>query len=435
MTLRLLFAATLGLCGPLKAQWPQWMGPQRDGVWEDSGVGSKFPQGGLAEIWSTAIGSGYAGPALADGHLYVMDWRPDADAKDPQGSPGHERLLCLDAESGKVLWEQSWPAFYTIDYPSGPRATPTVHGGHVYVLGAEGRLACYGTEDGAQKWARELKKDYACSAPTWGFSGHPLVHGDSLICLVGGEATSVAFDLQTGREKWRALSSRQAGYSPPTLVRAGGKPVLIQWHGEAINALDPSDGQVLWSVPRETRFGVSMAAPVAHRDRLLISAFWWGCKMFDLDSPQSPPEVLWETERESDTRTTHLNALMCTPVAVDDHFYGVCSYGQLRCLEWGSGRRLWETFAATTGEGELRWGTAFLTRLGRTGNRFILFNEKGELILADLTPQGYQEKDRANVIEPDNTLCGRPVVWSHPAYGNGRAFIRNDSRVIALRLR
>jgi outer membrane protein assembly factor BamB len=138
--------------------------------------------------------------------------------------------------------------------------------------------------------------------------------------------------------------------------------------------------------------------------------------------------------RESDTRTTHLNALMCTPIVVDEHFYGVCSYGQLRCLRWRDGKRLWETFAATTGDKELRWGNAFLTRIGRTGNRFVIFSEKGDLILANLKPRGYEELSRARVIAPDNTLCGRPVVWTHPAYANKKTFIRNDSEIICLDL-
>jgi outer membrane protein assembly factor BamB len=436
MTKSLIFATMLCCANAADANdWPQWMGPQRDGVWDETGVVEAFAADGPKRIWSTKIGPGYAGPSVAGGRVFVTDRRAAAGAKSPDGIAGSERLLCLDAATGKPVWQREWEAFYTIDYASGPRATPTVHDRHVYALGAEGHLACFRAVDGTPVWQRELKKDFNCKAPTWGFAGHPLVYGDLLICLVGGTGTTcVAFDRKTGAEKWRALSSSEAGYCPPTLIENGGKPVLVLWHGEAINALDPATGKVLWSYPQVTRFGVSMAAPRQNGDQLLVSGFWWGCRMFKLKPDNAMPEVRWETEKESDTRTTHLNALMCTPAVIDDHFYGVCSHGQLRCLDWKSGRRQWETFAATTGGTELRWGNAFLTRIGRRGNRFVIFNEKGDLILANLTPGGYHETSRAHAIEPDNTLCGRPVVWSHPAYANGRACLRNDSEIICLDL-
>jgi outer membrane protein assembly factor BamB len=426
----------LAACAPAFAlDWPQWMGPNRDGVWDEDAIVESFPAGGPKKLWSAGIGAGYAGPSVAGGRVFVLDRQVAPGEKNPDGIPGSERLVCLDERSGRVLWERKWDAFYTIDYASGPRATPTVHDGFVYALGAEGHLECFRAENGESVWRRELKTDFKCNAPTWGFAGHPLVHGDTLICLVGGTGTTcVALDRKTGREKWRALSSSQAGYCPPVMIENAGKPVLILWHGEAINALDPGTGKVHWTIPQRTMYGVSMAAPRQRGNQLLVSAFWWGCRMLDLEPDNSMPEVLWQTEKESDTRTTHLNALMCTPMVVDDHFYGVCSYGQLRCLSWQDGRRVWETFAATTGDKELRWGNAFLTRIGRTGGRFIIFSEKGDLILANLTPRGYGEISRARVIAPDNTLCGRPVVWTHPAYANGRAFIRNDSEIVCLDL-
>ncbi|MGI8601733.1 MAG: PQQ-binding-like beta-propeller repeat protein [Verrucomicrobiales bacterium] len=413
--------------------WSQWMGAQRDGVWDETNLIETFSQGGPKVLWRTRIGPGYTGPSVVGEKVFVMDRK--AGPKSPEGTPGVERLVCLEAGNGKVIWQKQWDAFYSIDYSNGPRATPTVHEGLVFALGAEGHLACFNADSGEVVWKRELKTDFQCTAPTWGFAGHPLIYKDSLVCLVGGSgSTCVALDRKTGREKWRALSSGQAGYCPPTLIENAGQPVLILWHADAINAIDPDTGKVYWTIPRTTLYGVSMAGPRARADQLLVSGFWWGCKMLKMKPDNSAPEVLWETEKESDRRTTHLNALMCTPVVVDDHFYGVCSYGQLRCLDWMTGERKWETFAATTGGKEQRWANAFLTRIGRTGNRFIIFNEKGDLIFATLTPLGYQETGRAHVIEPDNHDCGRPVVWSHPAYANGKAFVRNDSEIICVEL-
>lgn len=413
------------------ADWPQWMGPQREGIWDEPEIAAKADPASAELLWTAKAGGGYAGPAVAGGKVYLMSFHRDAEQPDTsKGLRGREELLCLDAATGKTVWEQRWPAAYTIDYSSGPRATPTVHDGLVYALGAEGHLLCADAATGTVKWRMELKTQFHCTAPTWGFAGHPLIHGDLLICLAGGKgSTCVALDRRTGTEKWRALSSSQAGYCPPVMIRHQGKPQLILWHGEAINALNPDDGRVLWTIPRETRFGVSMAAPVHHDGRLLVSAFWWGSRMLKLQPDNSLPDTIWETEKESDTRTQHLNALMCTPLLVDGHLYGVCSYGQLRCLEWKTGARRWETFAATTGKEE-RWGTAFLTRLGRTGNEFLLFSEQGQLIRASLTPQAYTEKSRKQIIEPNSPdVRDRKIVWSHPAYAGGDVFVRNDGEI------
>ena len=428
MIARLLAAAfLLAAWSADAADWPQWMGARRDGVWDEKDAARRLDLAGASLVWETPAGGGYAGPAVSGGRVFIAARHAQPVSDTSKGLPGEESLRCHDAADGRLLWERRWPALYRIDYPSGPRATPTVHDDCVYFLGAEGRLACCATDDGRVLWMHELQPLLGCTAPTWGFAGHPLVFEDLVIVLAGGDGTTcVAFDRRTGAEKWRALSSRQAGYCPPTLVRADGRDLLVVWHGEAINGLDPRSGKVLWSLPRETRFGVSMASPVAHGDRLLVSAFWWGSRMMRL-VPDGPPETIWETQRESDTRTEHLNALMCTPLLVDGHLYGVCSYGQLRCLEWDTGRRKWETFAATS-DREARWGNAFLTRVGRTGNDFLVAGERGELVHAALDPEGFHEKGRHQLIAPDcPDVKERKVVWSHPAYAGTCVFWRNDS--------
>jgi outer membrane protein assembly factor BamB len=176
-----------------------------------------------------------------------------------------------------------------------------------------------------------------------------------------------------------------------------------------------------------------MANPVAHGNQLLVSAFWWGSRMLSLPA-EGEPSILWETQRESDTRTEHLNALMCTPILAGDHLYGVCSYGQLRCLDWKTGARRWETFAATT-EKETRWGNAFLTRLGSNSSGFLIANERGELIHAALTPDKYREIARRQLIEPNSPdVRERKVVWSHPAYAENCIFWRNDATLRCWRI-
>jgi hypothetical protein len=150
-----------------------------------------------------------------------------------------------------------------------------------------------------------------------------------------------------------------------------------------------------------------------------------------LNGEQPAEETLWRTKKASEKDTTHLNAVMCTPFIEGDYVYGVCSYGQLRCLNAQTGERIWETFKATT-EGEpVRWANAFLVK---NGDRFFLENEKGDLIIAKLSPKGYEEISRAHLLEPTNRDPGRLVVWSHPAFANRHMYARNDKEVIGVDL-
>jgi outer membrane protein assembly factor BamB len=431
-------AAALTCCFALvsasASDWPQWMGPERNGIWNEPDAGGRMDLAHASMLWEAPVGGGYAGPAVSGDFVYVASRHAAPTSDTSKGLPGHESLRCFQVSDGSPAWEQRWPATYTIDYPSGPRATPTVHDGRVYFLGAEGRFVCCSAESGKILWQHELRTSPGCAPPIWGFASHPLIFENLVIIVAGGDgSTCMAYDRITGAEKWRALSSKQAGYCPPTLITAHGKPTLIVWHGEAINALNPATGATLWSQPRETRYGVSMANPVAHGNHLLISAFWWGSRMLSLPA-EGEPSILWETQRESDTRTEHLNALMCTPILAGDHLYGVCSYGQLRCLDWKTGARRWETFAATT-EKETRWGNAFLTRLGSNSSGFLIANERGELIHAALTPDRYREIARRQLIEPNSPdVRERKVVWSHPAYAGNCIFWRNDATLRCWRI-
>jgi outer membrane protein assembly factor BamB len=150
-----------------------------------------------------------------------------------------------------------------------------------------------------------------------------------------------------------------------------------------------------------------------------------------LDAAKPAETVAWRTGKASEKDTTHLNAVMCTAFLEDGHIYGVCSYGQLRCLKADTGERVWETFQATTTGEPVRWANAFIVK---NGNRFFLFNEKGDLIIAKLTPRGYEEISRAHLLEPTNTAAGRDVLWSHPAFANRRMYARNDKEIICVDL-
>jgi len=428
----------VALCQAVRADdWPQWMGPQRDGVWRETGIVEKFPADGPPVRWRAEVGMGYSGPAVAKGRVYVMDRKLGAGATNPANPfarsgqiPGNERILCLDEATGKLVWQHEYDCPYTVSYAGGPRVTPLVSGDRVWTVGTEGNLLCLDARDGKVVWARDFKTDYGAKTPIWGFAGHPLLDGQKLICLVGGEGSvAVAFDKDTGKELWRALSAREPGYCPPTMIDAGGKRQLIIWHPEAVNALEPETGRVLWTHPWTIRNGLSLAQPRQVGDLLFVSAFYNGSRMFRLGA--AALEIVWQTEKPSERETTHLNCLMSTPFIDDGTLYGVCSYGQLRGLDLTTGKRLWETLAATNPEGPTRWGNAFLVK---NGDRYFLANEKGDLILAKLTPKGYEEISRARLLAPTNPDARRTVVWSHPAFANRHVFLRNDRELVCASL-
>jgi outer membrane protein assembly factor BamB len=223
----------------------------------------------------------------------------------------------------------------------------------------------------------------------------------------GDGTTVVAFDKDTGKEIWRALTAKEPGYSSPMICEAGGKRQLIIFHPEAVNALNPETGEVYWSEPYKARSGMTLATPRQLGDELFVTTFYNGSLMLRLDPAKPAAKPIWRTEKESEKNTTQLNAVMCTPFLEDGHIYGVCSYGQLRCLKADTGERLWETFQATTGGEPVRWANAFIVK---NGNRFF-FSTRSDLIIARLSravtrsrPRPSARTHRQAAVRP---FCGR----------------------------
>lgn len=417
--------------------WPQWLGPERDGVWRETGITQKFQEGGPRRLWAIPIGAGYSGPSVASGRVFVFDRVPAQGAAKPKSAfdvaqiPGVERILCVDEKTGSNLWKFEYDCPYTISYAAGPRATPLVRGGKVYTVGAMGNLTCVKASSGELEWKHDFKEEYQLKIPTWGVSANPLIEGKQLFCLVGGEGSVVvAFDKDSGKELWRALSAKEPGYAPPVMCRFGGRRQLIVWHAEAVNGLDPETGKSLWSVPWKMNYGMSITTPRQIGDELFLTAFYNGSLLLRFEAGRDTPTEVWRTQKMSERDTVHLNSVMATPLIEGGYVYGPCSYGQFRCLRLATGERLWETFAPTSGKSE-RWGNCFIVK---NQDRAFLFSEVGDLILARLSPQGYQEISRAHVIDPTNTDPGRPVVWSHPAFANRHGFFRNDRELVSVDL-
>lgn len=448
---RLLASALLFLApAALAADWPQWMGPDRDAVWPETGILDKFPEKGPKIEWRAPLAGGYAGPAVAGGKVYVADRVLAKGAMNPADPfdtktvvKSTERVLCLDAKNGKELWKHEYDCPYQISYPAGPRCTPTVSGGKVYTLGAMGDLFCLDAgKNGSVVWQKNFPKDYGAAVPKWGFCGHPLVYKDLVVCVVGGDGSvAVAFDKETGKERWRALSARDVGYCPPTLVSPNGRDQVVVWHARAINGLDPLTGKVLWSVGLEPAFEMSIMAPRLHGDKLFAAGIGGAAVVLKFDPTGEKVTPVWEESmvkgKEMTPKPRGLYPVNMTPFVEKGVVYGVDQPGMLRAVELDTGKRLWFTFRPVLGkEAEEDFkgagsGTAFAVK---NGDRFFLFAETGDLIVARLTPEKYEELGRAHVLEPTGAAFGRKVLWSHPAFADRCAFVRNDKEIVCVNL-
>ncbi len=410
--------------------WPEWRGRGRQGMWLETGIIQRIPTGGLKVKWRVPVGPGYSGPAIARGRVFLLDH------KRTTGSRVSERVVCLDEGTGKVLWTRNWETDYRgLDYPNGPRATPTVDDDRVYVLGAMGSLRCLRTADGSEVWSSDFVRDFGASVPAWGMSSAPVIVGAKLIAIAGGKGNAkvVAFDKHTGKEIWRALSSdnSEPGYSQPIYIQ-NGKSQLVVWHATALESLDPETGAVLWSQPFRVTMNTPIATPAWNAPHLLVSGFFDGARMMKLET-SGDARLLWASQGGNEIKSDKLHALMSQPLIDGDYIYGICSYGQLRCLRRTTGERVWETQAVTVEKA--RNATAWMVR---NQDRTFILNDRGELILAKLGPSGYAEIGRTKVMKPTSPPGARrelgAVIWSHPAFANRHMVIRNDEEVIRVSL-
>jgi outer membrane protein assembly factor BamB len=373
---------------------------------------------------------------VAGGRVFVTD------STRTKGNRAIERAIALDEITGQILWTKEWEADYTglqLVYAIGPRATPTVDGDQVYMLGAMGHLLALDVKTGAVLWQRDYVKDFDASAPSWGFAGAPLVDGDRLICLVGGEpdAKVMALDKRTGAEIWRALSSDwEPGYGQPIIIEAGGARQLIIFHPKAISALDPATGKVYWEVPHTVELGLTIPTPVRSGPYLFFTSQYGGARMLKLDDVKPGATVLWSGPGESDPEYPSLdtlNSVISTPVLEGDYIYGLDGHGMLRCLHLTTGKQVWEVKDLL--KETAPHATAFFVR---HGDRYFINNDRGELVIAKLSPKGFEEISRAKLIEPTHPYTRRRAIpyvhWTHAAYANKHIIVRNDKEIVRFSL-
>ncbi len=407
----LLFLLTL-TCHSLADDWPQWRGPNRDGVWNETGILSSFPSGGLQPKWKVSVGFGFSTPIVQDGKLYLSDLTVEQPIV-------HERLLCLNARSGKQLWmtqhdfsPPDW--FFNPAQLRGPGPTPIIHDGRIYAISTFAVLQCFDARTGTVLWKHDLTTEY--QLPPSSLDASPLIDDHLLILSIGGKAGAgvIALDLLTGHEVWRALSEG-ATWSSPVIFSAGGVRQLIVWMRQSVTSLNPTNGAVYWTEPTVSGGSPGFSAvstPVLHGDRLLVSGL-----MFQLDSNRPAAKVLWP---DTPSGTRRILSDTSTPLFRDDFVYSPRSGGPFVRLEAATGRELWQTNTVTA----LRKGA--LVHFTPNGSSLFLVTDQGDLIRAQLSPTGYRELERCHIIDPTSPLFEFQFAWSAPAFANRHLFIRND---------
>jgi len=415
-----LFLFAVIICN--SQDWPDWRGVNRDGIWSETGIVEKFENKSQTPKWSVPVGSGYSGPTVANGNVYLTDLQ-----KKPVQTEG---VLCFDEITGKKLWEFRYPCEYVnVGYPAGPRASVVISDNKAYSLGTMGNLICLNATSGDVLWQRDLNKEYEIRMPIWGISATPLIIGDKIILQISGSnnACVIALNINTGKEIWRNLEDI-AAYSPPIIIEKDGKKVMVVWTEDSLSGLNPETGGVHWRFPWKTGSGMSISTPVLYNDYIFVSCFYSGSLLIKLGYDFTSAEKVWQRSGESERKTDALHCVMNIPVIIDDFIYGVDSYGELRCLELATGNRVWEDLTAVD---KNRWANIHFIQ---NGNKTWMFNEHGELIISELTPKGFNEISRTKIIEPTKEQLPRGVTWSHPAFANKHVFIRNDKELVCIDL-
>lgn len=388
--------------------WPQYRGPRGDGTWRAPPLPEQWPAAGLQVRWKHPIGGGYAGISVVGSRVYTLDRQTEPTER--------ERLLCLDAQSGEVVWEHAWDVSYgDLDYGNGPRAQPTVADGRVYAVGAVGDVRCVDAATGRLIWAKHYTRDFGGRLPTWGYAGAPVLHGGRLLLAPGGPAAGlVALVPETGQEIWRSLAD-EAGYSTPVVVEESEGTRVIHWTPSHLRCVDFADGRLLWSHPHKVTYGVSIAKPLVQDGLVVFSGYWEGSQALRLNPADGESRLAWEDAR-------WLRGLMSPALSRGGHAYLLDKQYGLTCLEVATGKKLWDDGNQMTPRG--RNPHASLVWLGQE-DRVLILNAEGELILARLDPTGYRETSRTK-------LLGH--TWAHPAFAGTGVYARSDTEIVCVDL-
>lgn len=377
--------------------WPQWRGPNRDGISAERGLLKSWPAGGPPLAWrATGAGEGYSSFAVANGRLYTLGARG-----------GREYVLAYDVSSGKQLWATDHGRRFGNDRGDGPRGTPTVEGNRVYAYGASGDLSVLDAATGKVIWTLNVLQKFGGSNITWGLSESPLVLADRILVNAGGrDASIVALRKADGSVLWRSQSD-QAGYSSAVLQPLGGLRQAVFFTGQRALGVDVENGRLLWSYGQVSNRTANIATPIVKGNRVFLSSdYGTGAALLEMttgDGGVRAREVYFTKEM----RNHHASSVL-----IGDYLYGFSS-AILTAMHFDTGKVAWRD--RSVGKGSLVFAD----------DRLYLYSENGVVGLAEATPEGYREHGRFTID------TGSLPTWSHPVVSGGRLYIRDQDTIYA----
>ncbi len=389
-------------------EWPQFLGPQRNGLSGETGLLEAWPAGGPKEVWRVPGGVGMSGLAISRGRVLTMVQRE-----------GQQWLVALNAMTGESIWKAPIADAYRNPMGDGPRATPAISGDRVFVFSGEGRLTAIDFKDGSKLWSHDPLTELSGKEAEYGMASSPLVVGDQVIVTVGAaKGTLVAYDTKTGKQVWTA-GKDPAGYSSPTLLDVGGRSQIVSYTGRSAIGVAPKTGEVLWRYPFETNYDCNIATPLSIKGQLLLSAGEnHGSVLLDL-KPQGDKFELTEVWQSFGPKSV-LRSEWQTPLLLDGFLYGMDNVGgagpvtHLTCVNAATGERAWQVLRFGKGNLIAADGKIFMTTMA------------GELVVARASSKKYDELGRATLMETTRQA---------PALSNGRLYLRDGREIICLDVR
>jgi outer membrane protein assembly factor BamB len=387
--------ATLGLLvlGPLVllGNWPQWRGPNRDGISPETGLLKTWPAAGPPLVWKTqGLGEGYSAFSVVQGRLYT------------QGQRGSDQfVMAFDTTNGKKVWETKSGRAFNERRGPGPRGTPAVDGERLYAQAADGTLVCLKNATGEKVWEVDLLGISGGSVPQWGISGSPLVDGNRLIVAPGGSNGSIlALDKMTGKVLWKSQSD-SSGYSSPIVYDHAGKRQIATLTGDAAVGLQASDGKLQWRYEKVANGTANIATPIHHDGHLFVSTdYGTGCALLRL-TLKGAEEVYFNRDMKNHYSSS---------VLVHGYLYGFSST-ILTAMKWEDGTVAWRD--RSVGKGSVAYADG----------RLYVHGENGNIALVEATPTAYKEISRFSIPQ------GRFPTWTPPVISNGRLYLREQDQL------
>jgi len=387
--------------------WPQWRGPQRNGISQEKGLLKEWPKDGPKLLWSVAdLGSGYSTPAIVGDRLYLL------------GNEGleNEFVQARSAQGGQRVWAsrlgQVGNPRQEPNYPAA-RSTPTVAGKALYALGSDGDLVCLETATGKERWRKNLRKDFSGQPGEWAYAESPLIDGDKLICTPGGtNATLVALNKKTGAVIWKCAvpDGDAAAYASAIIVEAGGVRQYVQFLAKGLVGVDAKTGRFLWRYEK-TAVGspAVILTPLAEKDQIYSGAYRAGGGLVKLkvNNGAVEPEQVYFSPK--------LPIGLGGVVKVGDWLFGSTGQAYL-CVEFASGTVKWEERTAPAAS-------------CYADGRLYLHAENGDVALVEPTSEAYREQGRFTPPELPKRANQMEKAWAYPVVANGRLYIRDVGKL------